>query len=68
VFASKAGYDDSDTVTQEIKLFNGLRGDVNEDGVIDVADVVGVVNIILEKGDVDASRTREKLRENGFIF
>ncbi len=68
VYASKAGYDNSDTVTQEIKLFNGMRGDVNEDGVIDVADVVGVVNIILEKGDADASRTREKLKGNGFIF
>ena len=68
VYASKADYEDSDIVTQEIKLFNGMRGDVNEDGVIDVADVVGVVNIILEKGDADASRTREKLRENGFVF
>ena len=36
--------------------------------MIDAADVVGVVNIILDKGNVNAARVRAVLRDNGFIF
>jgi hypothetical protein len=54
VYATKAGYEDSDVVTQEIKMGAGNVGDVgdvNGDGVVDVADVVAVVNIILKGGN-----------------
>lgn len=47
VYASKDGYYDSDTTTKEIKMTSG--GDVNEDGVVDAADVVKMVNIIMGK-------------------
>ena len=47
VYASKDGYYDSDTTTKEIKMTSG--GDVNEDGVVDAADVVKIVNIIMGK-------------------
>ncbi len=51
VYATKTGYDNSDVVTGEITIGGGtgIRGDVNEDGAVDVEDVVDVVNIILEK-------------------
>ncbi len=53
VYATRAGYENSDVVTEEFKLGDGGGGigDVNGDGVIDVADVVAVVNIILKGGD-----------------
>ncbi len=51
VYATKTGYDNSDVVTGEITIGGGtgIKGDVNEDGAVDVEDVVDVVNIILEK-------------------
>ncbi len=52
VYATKTGYDNSDVVTGEITIGGsgtGIKGDVNEDGTVDVADVVDVVNIILDK-------------------
>ncbi len=51
VYATKTGYDNSDVVTGEITIGGGtgIKGDVNEDGSVDVEDVVDVVNIILEK-------------------
>ncbi len=52
VYATKTGYDNSDVVTGEITIGGGgtgIKGDVNEDGAVDVEDVVNVVNIILDK-------------------
>ena len=47
-----------------------LRGDVNEDGMVDVEDVVEVVNIILGIGDTNSpemqARTRAILKASGF--
>lgn len=53
VYASKEGNADSDVATIEIpvNLDVGLKGDVNDDGKIDVEDVVGVVNIILDANE-----------------
>ena len=51
VYATKAGYYNSDTVTKEIDVAgtggSGVPGDVNGDGVVDAADVVKVTNIIM---------------------
>ena len=54
VYATKAGYEDSDIVTMDIKLSDsgassGLKGDVNGDGVVNAADIVQTVNIIMEE-------------------
>lgn len=46
VYATKDGYDDSDIVTMEISI-RGLKGDVNEDGEINIADVNTVIDKIL---------------------
>ncbi len=48
VYATKEGYENSEVATKDITLSVGLKGDVNDDGKIDVEDVVGVVNIILD--------------------
>ena len=50
VYAKKAGYLDSETVTADIDI-RGLKGDVNEDGVVSITDAVAVVNIILNGGE-----------------
>lgn len=55
VFATKEGWEDSDIATAEIDV-RGLagqliKGDTNGDGVVDITDAVGVVNIILEKNE-----------------
>ena len=47
VYATKEGYDDSDIATEVIDG-RGLKGDVNNDGVVTVADAVTVMDIILE--------------------
>jgi hypothetical protein len=47
VYATKEGYDDSDIATEVIDGC-GLKGDVNNDGVVTVADAVTVMDIILE--------------------
>ena len=52
VYATKAGYVNSDVATKEIKLSDGgassgITGDVNGDGVVNAADVVKVTNIIM---------------------
>jgi hypothetical protein len=58
-------------VTEEIKLGGGGIGDVNGDGVIDVADVVAVVNIILKGGNANSpeakAHARAYLKAHGFI-
>lgn len=46
VYATKDGYDDSDIVTKEISI-RGLKGDVNEDGEISIADINTTIGIIL---------------------
>lgn len=50
VYATKAGYENSDVATLEITLSDNAsdkKGDVNGDGVVDAADVVKVTNIIM---------------------
>ena len=48
VYATKAGYEDSDVATLEFTMSDtGLKGDVNGDGVVDVSDYIGVANFIL---------------------
>ena len=56
VYAIKEGYENSETVTKEIIMGgnsggegSGLPGDLNGDGIINTADVVKLVNIILDK-------------------
>ena len=50
----KAGYENSNIVTMDIKLSDsgassGMKGDVNGDGVVNAADIVQTVNIIMEE-------------------
>ena len=47
VYAFKSGWENSDTVIEEIHVAGGKAGDVNGDGVVDAADVVKVTNIIM---------------------
>ena len=54
VFASKKGYLESDVATAEIDFRNsggggGLKGDVNDDGEVDIADAVKIVNLVVGK-------------------
>ena len=54
VYATKAGMSDSDVATANITMGTGsggagLKGDVNEDGVVNISDAVTVWNIILGK-------------------
>lgn len=50
VYATKEGCDNSDVATKEIQISSGggsgKVGDLNSDGVVNVADVVELVNII----------------------
>ena len=47
VYASKAGFGNSDTSTAEIVVPSGLRGDLTGDGKVNVADHVELTKIIL---------------------
>ena len=52
VYATKAGYENSDVATREIIIENGqtsLFGDLNKDGKVNVADHVKLSSIILDK-------------------
>ncbi len=52
VYATKAGYENSDVATREIVIENGqstLFGDLNKDGKVNVADHVELSNIILNQ-------------------
>ena len=51
VWATKAGYLDSDVATSTITM---KQGDVNADGKVTITDAVGVVNIILNNGEATA--------------
>lgn len=46
VYASKSGYEDSETVKSEIDV-RGIKGDLNGDGVVNVADHVMLSDIIM---------------------
>lgn len=46
VYASKSGYEDSDIVESEIDI-KGIKGDVDGDGVVNVADHVKLSDIII---------------------
>lgn len=46
VYAKKEGYENSEPATEVIE---NLKGDVDEDGVVDVNDVQTTINIILKK-------------------
>lgn len=51
VYATKTGYVNSEIVKKTVDLTSGggLKGDMNEDGQITVADVTELVNAVLEK-------------------
>ena len=60
VYASKAGYADSEIATANINVA-GLKGDVNDDGVVDIADAVKIVNFVV--GKVDALSREQKVKD-----
>ena len=61
VYAKKNGYLDSEPVTQEIDV-RGLKGDVNDDGEVDIADAVKIVNLVV--GKIDAlSRPAKEVKD-----
>lgn len=49
VYASKEDYKDSDIATMEISGINSLKGDVNNNGNIDIGDAVTIVNYLVGK-------------------
>ena len=46
VYASKDGYEDSDVATETINI---IKGDVDGDGVVDLADAVRIINFYVGK-------------------
>lgn len=48
-YATAKGYSRSETVEYQLPINPGLRGDINQDGKVTVADATEVANIILEK-------------------
>ena len=67
VYATKAGYENSDMTTVEIDV-RGLKGDVNGDGEVSVTDIVATVNIIMKGGTQCVREALSVLRRSGFIF
>ena len=61
VYATKAGCEDSDVAEETLDL-RGLKGDVNQDGVVSITDAVSVVNIILV-GETSAAPAMEEPTE-----
>ena len=51
VYATKDGYQNSETVKKSVVLNYGKKGDVNQDGQVSITDAVSVVNIILNGGE-----------------
>ena len=61
VYATKDGFQNSETVTQKIDV-RGLKGDVNDDGEVDIADAVKIVNLVV--GKIDAlSRPAKEVKD-----
>ena len=58
VYATKDGFQNSETVTQKIDV-RGLKGDVNDDGEVDIADAVKIVNLVVGKIDALARPAKE---------
>ena len=58
VYAKKDGYLDSEPVTQKIDV-RGLKGDVNDDGEVDIADAVKIVNLVVGKIDALSRPAKE---------
>ena len=49
VYATKAGYEDSEIATKEISIEGGgLKGDVNGDGEVGIGDIITITNIMAE--------------------
>ena len=46
VYATKDGYEDSDVATETINI---IKGDVDGDGMVDIADAVHIVNFVVGK-------------------
>ena len=57
VYATKVGYKDSDNATTDIEINVGKLGDVDADGVVDIADAVRIVNFVVGKIDALAPHT-----------
>ena len=55
VYATKSGYEDSDTATKTFVPVKAIKGDVNDDGKVTITDAVSVVNIILS-GETSAPK------------
>ena len=49
VYATKSGYDKSDTAIAEIEVPGELKGDLNNDGIVNVADHVELTKIIMNE-------------------
>ena len=60
VYATKDGYEDSDVATETINI---IKGDVDGDGVIDIADAVRIVNFIVGKIPALAPRIEINMTE-----
>jgi hypothetical protein len=60
VYATKDGYEDSDIATETINI---IKGDVDGDGVIDIADAVRIVNFIVGKIPALAPRIEINMTE-----
>ena len=50
VYATKAGYKDSEVTTKEISVEggSGMKGDVNGDGEVGIGDIISITNIMAE--------------------
>jgi hypothetical protein len=55
VYASKEGYEDSNIAAKEIDI-RGLKGDADENGIVDIADAVHIVNIVVGKANTLAPK------------
>ena len=49
-YATKEGYLNSETVSQDIDV-RGIKGDVNEDKEVNIADINTIIDIILSNWD-----------------